>query len=477
MTARWRLRSVRSRLALWYSVAVALAVLIYAAGVYAFVRNSLREELDRALHDDFEIVEEWLEDAGSEKAGWPREPGRHTDGSEPIRWIEVWSPLGHLRFRSSGMEELPAPATAPTAYLYASAVTKAGTRTRMLTGTHSVGESQFVVRVTRSEERVRHELNELLVGLGVGLPVAMLFAGIGGYHLARRALMPVERMTEQAQSITADRLGARVPVDNPDDELGRLATVFNEMLQRIEESFDRLRRFTADASHELRTPLTAIRSVGEVGLREERDVAAYREVIGSMLEEVDRLTGLVDRLLLLSRADSGHTALRRVHLPLLGVAREVGSHLAVLAEERGQTINVSGDPSIEADVDAFWLREGLVNIVDNAIKYSPRGAEIRVRVVGRGPSESAIEVVDAGPGVSAEQHARIFDRFYRVDEGRSRERGGSGLGLAIARWAIEANGGRIEVESIAGCGSSFRIVLPHPPLGLGSERGAERSNG
>ena len=462
MSLSRRSSSVRLRLALWYSAAVALVLLIYAAGVYVFVRNSLRDELDRALHDDFEIVEQLLEAKTSKTAPWPAPSGHHTDGSEPVRWTEVWSPVGHLQFRSPGMEDLPAPTAVPAGYDYASAVTSAGTRTRTLTAAHTVGPSHFLVRVTRSEERVRHELNELLVGLLLGLPIAMFGAGIGGYHLARRTLLPVERMTVQAQSITADQLRARLPVVNPDDELGHLAIVFNDLLRRIEEAFDRLKRFTADASHELRTPLTAIRSVGEVGLREHRDGAAYREVIGSMLEEADRLTRLVDSLLFLSRADSGHTPVKRESVRLPELAREVAVHLSVLAEDRHQSIVVDGEESTEAQVDLVLVREALVNVVDNAIKYSPDGAKIRIRVLSCEQGGPAIEVIDTGPGIDVAHHAKIFDRFYRVDEGRSRERGGSGLGLAIARWAVEANGGRIEVESQAGSGSVFRIVFGRP---------------
>jgi heavy metal sensor kinase len=451
---------VRLRLALWYGAAVALVLVIYAVGVYVFVRNSLRDELDRGLYDDFEMVEQLLETRTADSNAWPAASGHHEDGSEPIKWMEVWSPVGHLQFRSPGMEEIPPPAGVPGGYEYASVVTAGGTRTRTLTGAHTVGPSQFLVRVTRSEERVRHELNELLIGLGLGLPIAMICAGIGGFYLAKGTLLPVERMTEQAQSITADQLRARLPVVNPHDELGHLAIVFNDLLGRIEEAFDRLKRFTADASHELRTPLTAIRSVGEVGLREQRDGAAYREVIGSMLEEADRLTRLVDGLLFLSRADSGHTPVKRQQVQLLEFAREVAAHLMVLAEDRNQSLVVDGDASTATQVDPVLLREALVNIVDNAIKYSPPGAEIRIRATSRQQGAPAIEVLDAGPGIDAQHHARIFDRFYRLDEGRSRERGGSGLGLAIARWAIDANGGRIDVESEPGRGSLFRIVLP-----------------
>ena len=180
---------------------------------------------------------------------------------------------------------------------------------RILTGKTRVGGISLVIQVAESEGPMREYLRDLLLVLLFGLPLAVAIAGLGGYSLARRALAPVDRMAEQARLITAERLKERLPVDNPSDELGRLATVFNETLMRLESSFDQMRRFTADASHELRTPLTAMRSVGEIGLRGKRDAAAYREIIGSMLEEVDRLSLLVDRLLTLSRADSGESML------------------------------------------------------------------------------------------------------------------------------------------------------------------------
>jgi heavy metal sensor kinase len=461
MMAIWRPRSVRLRLALWYGAAVALVILAYAAGVYIFVNKSLREELDRALHDDFEIVEQLLNDnPPPADTAWAPPESHHADAGEAVRWIELWGPERRLRFRSAGLDQRPVPGRAPESYDYASFVGAAGSRFRTITGAHSAGGTTFVVRVTRSEARLQHELNELLIGLALGLPVAVILAGIGGYQLARRTLAPVERMTEQAQSVTAERLRSRVPVDNPDDELGRLATVINEMLRRIEEAFDRLKRFTADASHELRTPLTAIRSVGEVALREPRDPPAYRDVIGSMLEETDRLTSLVERLLLLSRADSGSASARFQSVPLLRLARDVGVHLSVLADERGQSVDIDGDESIEVEADPILLRESLVNVVDNAIAHSPHGGQVRVRVRRHETGEAMIEVIDSGPGIAPEHRERIFDRFFRVDEGRARHRGGAGLGLSIAQWAVGMHGGRITVDAAPAGGSIFRILLP-----------------
>jgi signal transduction histidine kinase len=251
-----------------------------------------------------------------------------------------------------------------------------------------------------------------------------------------------------------------LPVDNPNDELGRLATVFNQTLTRLELSFDQMRRFTSDASHELRTPLTALRSVGEIGLRGKREPAAYREIIGSMLEEVDRLSLLVDRLLTLSRADMGESILARDRVNLAELAEEVTAQLDVLAEEKQQSLKVDIVGASSCIGDRMVLRQALLNLVDNAIKYSPAGGQITVRVSTSAEGTAVLDVSDSGPGIPAEQQQRVFDRFYRVDSSRSRENGGTGLGLSIARWAVEVNGGQLTLENSNGPGATFRITLP-----------------
>jgi len=267
-------------------------------------------------------------------------------------------------------------------------------------------------------------------------------------------------MADKARAITAESLAERLPIENPRDEFGRLATVFNETLTRLNDSFERLRRFTTDASHELRTPLTAMRSVGEVALQEIREPAAYRDVIGSMLEEVDRLTRLADSLLTLTRAESGKIALTSEVSDVGELTRNVAEQLRVLAEEKQQRLSVEAATPSRVVCDPAILRLGLMNVLHNAIKYTPSGGAIRVGVDATVAGQATIEVQDTGPGIPAAHQQKIFERFYRVDAGRSREVGGVGLGLAIARWAVEANGGRIELESEEEKGSLFRVVLP-----------------
>lgn len=314
-----------------------------------------------------------------------------------------------------------------------------------------------------AEEGIARQLREILIVLVVGLPVVVGFAAVGGYILARRALQPIDDLAAEAKRITAERLHQRLSIPNPNDEIGRLAAVVNETFARLESSFDQLRRFTADASHELRTPLSVIRGTGEMGLRETRTPAEYKEAIGSMLEEVDRLTRLVDTLLRLSRGDAGTIRLNPERVDLGQLTRDAVSSLAVLAEERRQSIKLEIADGMTAAADRLVLREAITNIVDNAIKYSPEGSTIVV-TVSRQQRRAMIAVADEGPGISAEHHQRVFDRFYRIDQGRSRQTGGTGLGLAIAKWAVEANGGVIELDGQAR-GAIFRIWLPIAEIG------------
>jgi heavy metal sensor kinase len=296
----------------------------------------------------------------------------------------------------------------------------------------------------------------------LAVPIILALAGIGGYVLAKRVLAPLEKMTSRAEEITSERLHDRLPTGEVDDELGHLARVFNNLLARLEQSFAQLRRFTADASHELRTPLTAIRSVGEVALQKDGSREEYRDTIGSMLEEVNRLTALVESLLTISRADAGRIQLHPTVFPALDLAREAAGLFEVLVEEKDQRIVVAGDEGIDVKGDRVFLRQALVNIIHNAVKHSPIGGEISVSVHAESPGTVLIEVADSGPGIAPEHSEKIFDRFYRADESRSREAGGAGLGLSIAQWAVRVHGGNIQLLTGLGTGCTFQICLPAP---------------
>ena len=476
----WRSHSVRMRLTLWNVAAMVVVLGVYVFAVWAFVNRSVSATLDEQLRNDlFWIVASLYQNADGYFI--LNEP-EQLDPEEGLPWVQVWSPEGELLFRNAEAARRPVPGsqalvTARMTGEIVSLPVADGGPMRLLTYEGSICPDEFfdpitrtcvgppvpvVIQTARSEVPLREEVRELALILVLGLPVAIAVAGLGGYALARRALAPIERMTAHARTITAARLSDRLPVDNPEDEMGRLAAVFNETLGRLEASFDQMRRFTADVSHELRTPLTAIRSVGEVGLRGHRDDATYRSIIGSMLEEADRLASLVDRLLTLSRAETRQAAPTIETVNLASVAEDVAGHLGVLAEEKGQSLVVERDGLVEARADRTGVRQALINLVDNAIKFTPPGGQIRIRLCET-PADAVIEVVDSGPGVPAEASARIFDRFYRVDGSES---GGTGLGLSIARGAVEAAGGHLNLAATGPHGSTFRITLPR------TERGA-----
>jgi heavy metal sensor kinase len=458
--------NLRTRLTILYSSLLAVALLLYAGGVSVLFLSNLRDQLDSSIHRDVETVEGALT---ADPSGEPQLVGREgeADESEPDRgyFLELWSTDGKLLYRS---EQLHGQALGPVPTGSAgsgrqpphSLQLPSGMRLRSISRVHHLDSGKaVVVRLAVSEEHLWHEFWEMVTVLGVGLPVTVLLVALAGYLVAARALKPVDLMAQRAAQITAEQLGERLLIENPDDELGQLGVAFNATLARLELSFDQLRRFTADASHELRTPLTAIQSVGEVSLRMPGDVSYYRDTIGSMLEETNRLTQLVDSLLTMARADAGRIQLHRAEVNLFEVASETAGLLEVLAEEKRQTIQVDGNRSITLMADRTILRQALINLVHNAVKYSPAEGNIRIQI--RETDQHAIvEVQDSGPGIPTEDRARIFERFYRVDKSRTRAAGGAGLGLSIAQWAVSMHGGTIEVECEPNPGSIFRIYLP-----------------
>jgi heavy metal sensor kinase len=455
---RWSNASIRVRLTSWYSLVLALMLVVYAAATFLAVRHEFYEQFDDQLHDDFETTEGRLA-VGADGRVIPL-GDRHHDPDAEERGTEVWSASGELTYRADSMPTLPpiVPAAATSAYRYES-VEAGGHRWRTLTGVTMAGGRSVVLRVSRSEDHLRTQLWEIVVVLVLGLPLIVALAGVGGYVLARRALTPIDHLASEARRITADRLHARLSVPNQHDEIGRLAGVINETFGRLEASFDQLRRFTADASHELRTPLAVIRGTGEMALSEGRTLAELKDAMGSMLEEVDRLTNLVDTLLRLSYGDAGTVRLSPEPVDLGQLARDVAGSLAILSEDRGQRIALDAADGLFVTADRLVLREAITNVVDNAIKYSPQRSTIRIHVALE-KHEAVLTVADEGPGIPAEHRQRIFDRFFRIDEARSRDRGGTGLGLAIAKWAVEVNGGHISVSDGPMQGSLFRISMP-----------------
>ena len=464
MKGWWQQQSLKLRLTLWYALTASVAAGALAVFVHEVVEHRLAAELDRQLRIDFDLVEARLETDAQGKLVWPLVGSHGDEGFARLAaWFDVWSESAQVLLRHWPVTDdriaqaLPPPADSELRFY--TVELEPGLFVRVMERSGRVHERGVILRVLRDESGNRLTLRQILEVSLLGLPLTVVLSAVGGYFIARRSLAPVGAMAEQARRITSESLGERLPNPNPHDELGQLAGVFNQTLERLEASFAELRRFTADASHELRTPLTALRVTGEIGLRDARDEAALREVVGSMLEEAQRLETLTQSLLLLARMEAGKVEPRREPVVLSELLHEVRESLLVLATEKQQTVEMAGERNATAAVDRLLLRQAVMNILHNAIRYSPDGRRITLRAATAGP-QAIVEVTDEGPGIPAEHREKIFERFYRVDLARSRDDGGAGLGLAIARRAVELQGGRIEVESVVGRGSTFRVMLP-----------------
>jgi heavy metal sensor kinase len=291
-------------------------------------------------------------------------------------------------------------------------------------------------------------------------PILLAVATVGGIFLAGRALQPIDRLTRLAGEISAGNLRQRLGPTRQRDEVGRLAATFDTMLDRLEQAFHQQRQFVADASHELRTPLTIIRGDLDVLLRRARTPDEYAEALRNWREEITRLSQLAEDLLTLAQADSGHAVRAFELINLDDVVEESAAGARRLAQDRGVQLEVMLEQRPLPIVgDPILLRQLVFNLMDNAVKYTPRGGRVAVWLTAQS-TVATLMVADTGTGIASQDLPHIFDRFFRADEARSRHQGGSGLGLAIARWSAEAHGGTITVQSQVGKGSTFTVVLP-----------------
>ncbi|HWP43555.1 MAG TPA: ATP-binding protein, partial [Blastocatellia bacterium] len=322
----------------------------------------------------------------------------------------------------------------------------------------------FIILISQPLEAVEEELESLREIFYYVVPVALAMAGMGGWLLARKGLAPVVAMSERAREIGAGDLDRKLPVVNPRDELGQLAITFNELLSRLGAAFAQQRQFMADASHELRTPLSVMRTTAGVTLEQpSRDEAEYRDALRMIDEQIRRLTRIVEDMFILARADAGRYPLRKVGFYLDELIQEAVRAADVLASSKDVAIEITASSESPFHGDEDLLRQMILNLLDNAIKYTPPGGAVRLSLTRR-QQEHVIEVSDTGAGIPAEAQPFIFERFYREEKARSRSEkangSGAGLGLAIARWIAEAHAGRLELARSDKSGSTFRVTLP-----------------
>ena len=456
---------IRLRLTLWYVLLLALILAAFAAGVYLVLRQTLYQNLDESIQNRASSLINVIQ----YEAGRPVLPDRAVVG-DPNRdehFARGFDAFGVLSFdNTSALGEVPvndeavAGGLAGESRTYRVHVAEDDDPIRVKTlPIIRDGTIVGVLEVGQSEDGAAEPLSKLLLIMGIAYPLTLVLAGFGGVFLAGRALSPIDDITRAARQISAEGLSRRLNLRLPDDEVGRLARTFDEMIPRLDDAFRRLRQFTADASHELRTPLTIIKGQIDVSLQLDRNPETYRQVLQAVNEEVDRLIRLSESLLTLTRAGAGEVRLtfENVDVPelLAGVLEQVHS----AATEKGVAVQLGPGPPATIQADQDLVLQLMLNLLDNAVKYTPAGGQVNVGWRMNG-DHVELGVRDTGAGVSQEHLPYLFDRFYRVDRARSRAEGGVGLGLAIARWIAEAHGGSIRVESAPDEGSTFTVLLP-----------------
>jgi heavy metal sensor kinase len=450
--------NIRWKLTLWNTLALGVVLACFAVLVFALLRHALFEQTDRMLQASLTLLRQDPRVAADPEARlhyWIEEFREHQN-----LFCAAYLPDGTLLARTVELAEESVPPLRDTTgqQVYDEPLPAIG-RQRVLAERMRLGDREVVVLLLAPLEAIDRELAEVRSVLLAAGPVALLLSGGLAYGLARKALAPLEVLRRSTDAVTADRLDRRLPVPNPHDELGRLTRTINGMIARLERSFAEVRRFTADASHELRTPLTVLRTEIEAALSKPRSPEEHCQLLGNVLEEVGRMSRLTDQLLTLSRRDAGVEQFAPVPVALHSLVAGVVDTLRPLAEARGVRLRYDEEGAIHVLGDEGRLRQVVINLLDNALKYTPEGGTVTVRVGPRG-SGGTVVVADTGIGIPPEHLPHVFDRFYRVDKARSRAEGGTGLGLSIARSIVTAHGGSIDLTSTPAQGTVCTVLLP-----------------
>ena len=468
-----RLDSVRARLTLYYVSALAAALIVVGGLIYVLLARALYNRIDDNLDTLVQTTSNSLHNDLSE-GQLPDDAARSTAAelASRLQMLAIYDEAGRLLADEQRDDDLrivlPPLETIPDDEILLNTVAEAGDRDdrhrlalRRLTILPS--GTRYIVVAGSSMEPTDEELEALREVLLYVVPIALGVAGLGGWFLAHRSLSPVVAMADRARRMGAEDLSARLPVANPGDELGRLASTFNELLGRLEASISQQRQFMADASHELRTPVTTARTAASVALQQpHRDEHEYRDAMLIVEQQTARLSRIVEDMFTLARADAGNYPVRRDAVYLDELMDEVVRAARVVASTKGIDIDLAIDSSPAALTgDEELIRRLVGNLLDNAIRHSPRGTTVRVELRATGHGYS-VSVSDSGPGIPAESQPYIFERFYRVDRARSRAvaDGGAGLGLALARWVSRVHGGDLVLTRSSDSGCTFTAVLP-----------------
>ena len=463
------LRSISFRLVAWHAGLLTGIFLLLCASLYLdlrrFLENDLRASQLRRTRQIANTLLVHVKDSG--EAAVARQTKDWYEPEANDRFIRITRADGTQIYISGAPKdgsfdpaEVPMLPQAQAAE-FSRKVRLSGGNSLLIAALHfkSAGNPEYIVEFGSLLDPVDTMLNHLFLQLALGLPLAVITITAGGYLLVRRALSPVEQITRAAERITQYNLSERLPVSHTRDELERLSVSLNRMITRLDDAFQNSKRFVADASHDLRTPLTILRGELEILAEDSRLPAELRERAGSMLEEVLHLGKIVEQLFTLSRLDAGEAPSEWTCFDLGELAQTTAEQMSLLAEDKGISITCEAGQPTPVKANEVRFKQVVVNLLDNAIKYTPAKGAIHLRVATVN-GHACLEVKDNGIGIAPENLPHIFERFYRVDATRSTNAESAGLGLAIVKSICTAHGAEVTVQSQLGAGSAFCVRVP-----------------
>jgi heavy metal sensor kinase len=442
-------KSIRTRLTLWYLAVIVVLLLIFSSVAYFMLDYTLYNNLDNTLQNRANSLNTptYVVPKSNELLMSFDANGNET---QSVGGVTVDTP------KLSGL--IKKAIAGQNAYLSATGTENQNIRLYATSFLNPFNGQPVVIVVGQTTTEITDVLHTFVYVIVIAMVAIIILAGIGGLFLAERALKPVQQITKTAQNIEGSDLSQRINVKT-DDELGMLASTLNEMIGRLEESFNRQRQFTADASHELRTPLAIMQAEATLALSKERAPDDYRKSLETISQESDYMSSVIGKLLFLARSDAGKEQLTFEDVELKGLITGLASNIEALAQDKGIKFAVDAHEELMVSGDKVKLRQLFINILENAVRYTPTAGHISVSLVKQ-ESNAVVSISDTGIGIPPEHLPHIFERFYRVDKARARADGGVGLGLAIAKIITESHKGKIEVESELGKGTTFRISIP-----------------
>ncbi len=460
-------RSLRFRITAWYAGLLAGALLGFGVSVYLGLERYLYWDLQRTLASECRAIgTELLPQLPAKQPPWLSTEINETYAPEVnskfIRVIREGDGVVYLsgapKDGSFDPSQIPLSTTEELGRFRRIRLEGRALLIDVLEFTTSDG-SRFIVESGVPSQKIEVVLHGLLFTFAIYMPFIISLAVGSGYWLMRRSLQPVDEITRRAEGITSTNLSERLPVIRTGDELERLSTSLNRMIERLDHAFQHINRFSADASHELRTPLTILQLELEGIAQSHRLNPALTDQIGSALEETHRMSHIVESLLAISRLDAGEVKMDKISLNLGDLAASTADQMKLLAEEKSIRLTSDVASEIYVEGDRSRLQQVIVNLVANAIKYTQEGGKVEVCVRRKG-STAVLEVSDSGAGIPDYALPHVFERFYRADKARSRDSGGAGLGLAIVKAICSAHGAEVSVSSKEGTGSLFSVELP-----------------